>query len=452
MLVSNQRRSDPIHLCAAQLYERRKLAALEVEALVQKLASQDQLDRVYSLIDTLAGVYALPASHPNARKGGLLCLAAAAVGLAATGSGAVQSEEFLRRAVPPILASFTDPDARVRYYALEALYNVAKSARPGILTLFPQVFEALLRVCGDADASVQNAATFTAALIKDCLADSPTFDFDAFLPTLEASLSSPSLRQFSLGFLSLLDSLPAADAALLRALPRLLPGLLDILDDPAPEVRHAADKLLRELATEVHVTPTKTDVGAAAAALAGALSGGNGASAAAAPRLMALHWLSQLVHAAPAELAARLPAVLAATLAAVDSPDLEISRAAAELDAQLLASAELLRRADSGALMETAAEGLGATQEAARLEALRWARALLERDAPAVLRRSPAVLDGVCEALSSASEVIVQETAALLVRHSGRKRGVLNAWTVPHTCAWRQRAQRQLTATPLCAD
>lgn len=120
------------HRCrCTQLYERRKVAALEAEALVQALASRGQLDQVFSLVDTLAQqtYHAPSSSHTHTRKGGLLCLAATAVGLAASGSEAVQTEDFLRRAVPPILASFTDPDARVRYYSLEALYNVVCGAQ-----------------------------------------------------------------------------------------------------------------------------------------------------------------------------------------------------------------------------------------------------------------------------------------------------------------------------------
>lgn len=53
-------------------------------------------------------------------QGALLCLAAATVGLGEP------SEAYLRQIVPPVLASFTDQDSRVRYYACEALYNIAK--------------------------------------------------------------------------------------------------------------------------------------------------------------------------------------------------------------------------------------------------------------------------------------------------------------------------------------
>lgn len=58
-----------------------------------------------------------------ASQGALLCLAAATVGLGEP------SEAHLRQIVPPVLASFTDQDSRVRYYACEALYNIAKVRR-----------------------------------------------------------------------------------------------------------------------------------------------------------------------------------------------------------------------------------------------------------------------------------------------------------------------------------
>lgn len=33
---------------------------------------------------------------------------------------------WIQKIIPPVLKSFTDQDSRVRYYACEALYNIAK--------------------------------------------------------------------------------------------------------------------------------------------------------------------------------------------------------------------------------------------------------------------------------------------------------------------------------------
>lgn len=59
-------------------------------------------------------------SNPNSRKGGLIGLVAIAIGL----GGDVFT--YLPLICPPVLRCFTDQDSRVRYYACESLYNVAK--------------------------------------------------------------------------------------------------------------------------------------------------------------------------------------------------------------------------------------------------------------------------------------------------------------------------------------
>ena len=59
-------------------------------------------------------------------------------------------------------------DSRVRYYACEALYNVAKVARDGFITFFNDVFDALFRLCADSEPNVQNAAQFLDNLVKVC--------------------------------------------------------------------------------------------------------------------------------------------------------------------------------------------------------------------------------------------------------------------------------------------
>lgn len=238
---------------ADKLYEKRKLAALEVEQLVKQLATAGKADAVSSVIDTLVGSYAT-SSASNARKGGLLCLAATAVALAGCPPGTPRPPDLLQRVVPPILASFTDQDARVRYYAIESLWNVAKSTRDSFLAVFPEVFEALFRLCSDADTNVQNAASFLDNLVKDIVAESHDFDVARFVPTLQEYLevSNAFKRQFLLGWLSLLDSLPDVDLA--SHLPALLPGLLGMLSDDNAEIRSACSKLLQEFLLEVQTS------------------------------------------------------------------------------------------------------------------------------------------------------------------------------------------------------
>lgn len=52
----------------------------------------------------------------------------------------------MAKIVPPVLACFTDQDARVRYYACEAMYNIAKVAKGEILVYFNSIFDQLCKV------------------------------------------------------------------------------------------------------------------------------------------------------------------------------------------------------------------------------------------------------------------------------------------------------------------
>lgn len=75
-------------------------------------------------------------------------------------------QEYLGKVVPPVLSSLVDQDARVRYYACEALYNIAKVARDDFMPQFPDTFDALFRLCADNDSAVHQATTFLDNLMK----------------------------------------------------------------------------------------------------------------------------------------------------------------------------------------------------------------------------------------------------------------------------------------------
>lgn len=63
--------------------------------------------------------------------------------------------------MPPVLACFTDQDARVRYYACEAMYNIAKVAKGEILIYFNHIFDALSKVCPIRPSSTFGGLTHT---------------------------------------------------------------------------------------------------------------------------------------------------------------------------------------------------------------------------------------------------------------------------------------------------
>ncbi|CAN1136037.1 Protein VAC14 homolog [Linum perenne] len=68
--------------------------------------------------------------------------------------------------VPLVLHSFSDQDSRVRYYACEALDNIAKVVRGDFIVFFNQIFDALCKLSTDSDANAQSAAHLLDRLVK----------------------------------------------------------------------------------------------------------------------------------------------------------------------------------------------------------------------------------------------------------------------------------------------
>ncbi|KAM7221506.1 ARM repeat-containing protein [Rhypophila decipiens] len=258
-----------------KLYDKRKVGALELERVIRELVATKDFSRVEAILDQLSNDYAYSVHQPHARNGGLIGLAAAAIALG------TELPKHLEIIVPPVLACFTDQDARVRYYACEAMYNIAKVAKGEILVYFNYIFDALCKLGADSELSVKNGAELLDRLIKDIVSESaatyvsvlqqpPEFEGDdkeannddhvepptafslkRFIPLLRERIFAlnPFTRTFLVGWITLLDSIP--DLELVTYLPEFLGGLLRFLSDSNRDVHVATqgclDKFLNEI-------------------------------------------------------------------------------------------------------------------------------------------------------------------------------------------------------------
>lgn len=115
--------------------------------------------QVRKIIDVLTKQF-LQSRDPNKKKGGLIGLAATSIALAKN------SDQFINELIVPILNCLLDSDTRVRYFASESLYNIVKVARGEVLPLFPDLFQALSRLCTDPDAQVKNGSELLDRILK----------------------------------------------------------------------------------------------------------------------------------------------------------------------------------------------------------------------------------------------------------------------------------------------
>ncbi|KAL8930376.1 MAG: hypothetical protein Q9172_000085 [Xanthocarpia lactea] len=249
-----------------------------LERIVREASANGEHDRIARIVHQLCHDYAYAVHQPHARNGGLIGLAAASIAL-----GSEEVAKYLKEIVPPVLACFSDQDARVRYYACESMYNIAKVAKGEILLFFNDVFDALCKLAADAELSVKNGAELLDRLVKDIVSESaatyvsvlhsperisdkdsakasvdstsvevPTaFSLARFIPLLQERIFvlSPFTRTFLVSWVTLLDTIP--DLELVYYLPAFLGGLFKFLSDPNRDVHVATQGALERFLTEV---------------------------------------------------------------------------------------------------------------------------------------------------------------------------------------------------------
>ncbi|XP_031420088.1 protein VAC14 homolog [Clupea harengus] len=232
-----------------KLYEKRKVAALEIEKLVREFVAQNNSTQIRHVIQILASEFAL-SQHPHSRKGGLIGLAACSIALGK------DSGLYLKELIEPVLTCFNDSDSRLRYYACEALYNIVKVARGAVLPHFNVLFDGLSKLAADPDPNVKSGSELLDRLLKDIVTESNKFDLVAFVPLLRERIYSNNqyARQFIISWILVLESVP--DINLIDYLPEILDGLFQILGDSSKEIRRTCEVVLGEFLKEIKKTPS----------------------------------------------------------------------------------------------------------------------------------------------------------------------------------------------------
>ena len=396
--------------------EKRKNAALEIEALIKSLQEAQNFNMIHSVIAILSKDFCT-SMNSNYRKGGL-------VGLAATAIGLMQhnSQNFLTVLLPPILHCFDDPESRVRYYACESLYNVAKVSREAILPYFNQIFEGLTKLFADVDVDVKNGANLLDRLIKDIVTESEEFQVDQFLPLLQNYIrrTNPYIRQLIVGWITLLDSIP--DISMLDYLPDFLDGLFNMLSDSNREIRQAADSALSEFLREV-TDSTVMEFGPIVSILVIQCQSKERLN-----RLTAITWLAELIHHPHSGGDALLPyhsSILGAILWCISDGEKEIRMVAERTNDDLL----LLVR-DTNApfelkpLLDTLINELLEKEDVpTKMASLRWINMLMEKRKNDMNEFTENLLPVLLRTLSDPSDDVVLLDLQVLSRISMAQTG-----------------------------
>ncbi|XP_039779238.1 protein VAC14 homolog isoform X4 [Panicum virgatum] len=378
-----------------KLYEKRKNAALEIEGIVKQLATAGEHEKISAVISLLINdfTYSPQANH---RKGGLIGLAAVTVGLTS------EAAQHLEQIVPPVLSSFLDQDSRVRYYACEALYNIAKVVRGDFIIYFNKIFDALCKLSADSDANVQSAAHLLDRLVKDIVTESDQFSIEEFIPLLRERMNvlNPYVRQFLVGWITVLDSVPDID--MLGFLPDFLDGLFNMLSDSSHEIRQQADAALSEFLQEIKNSPN-VDYGRMAEILVRRAGSTDEFT-----RLTSITWINEFVKLGGEQLVPYYADILGAILPCISDEEEKIRVVARETNEELRAiNADPAEGFDIGAILSIGKRELNSEHEATRIEALHWFSTLLARYRVEFLAYLNDIFDPLLNALSDPSDAVV---------------------------------------------
>eukprot|EP00947_MAST-08B_sp_MAST-8B-sp1_P005184 g5184.t1 len=398
---------DVISRLGDRSYDKRKAAALEIENLVKKLQDSEDHKRIAGLITLLANDF-VRSSNPNHRKGGLIGLAATAIGLLDT------IDRHLNLLLPPVLRCFEDNDSRVRYYACESMYNIAKVARGNVLQNFNEIFDGLCKLQADVNVDVNNGAQLLDRLVKDIVAESESFDVEKFIPLLRKYIDmvNPYIRQLLIGWIQVLDSVPDID--MLDWLPTFLDGLFNMLSDNNPDIRVAAAETLNEFLREIqnNFTQRETDVVDILVRQCGSPQQLN--------RSTALEWLHEFIRLGGEKLVPFYAQVLGGVSGCIADSQEDIRAQAVACNGSLL---ELVKETGSPALavpslLDQLMVRLGDAYVPTRVASLQWISMLLDKARTDMLAHVQRLLPALLKALKDSSDDVVLLTLEVLARIS----------------------------------
>jgi vacuole morphology and inheritance protein 14 len=118
------------------------------------------MTRIVQIIDQLVELFGTPSNALHSRNGGLIGLAAAAIALG------VEISPFMDRFIEPLLRCFSDAESRIRYFACESMYNIAKVSKGEILVYFNPLFDSLSKVSSSRISQSHFLTSFVFALVS----------------------------------------------------------------------------------------------------------------------------------------------------------------------------------------------------------------------------------------------------------------------------------------------
>jgi len=233
---------------AHKRYERRRLAAMEIEKVVRSYVMTEDYPRVRAILLLLSDDY-VRSTNEDARKGGAVALAACAIGLKKANEGRRDVIECRDLILASVVHACQDHSQRVRYYATESLFNVTKVIPSLAVRHFFILFEILRSLYADVDLDVRSGAELLDKKLKEVIVgaiNSGSFSADACVPVFArfVYMRNKATKQLTLTWLQEFSEKLVGDP-ILEFLHLFLGGIFAMIADPNATIRQLALEFLQ---------------------------------------------------------------------------------------------------------------------------------------------------------------------------------------------------------------
>ncbi|OMJ89738.1 hypothetical protein SteCoe_8003 [Stentor coeruleus] len=312
--------------------EKRKQAGYDLQKILLVYTEKGNIQMIQSAIEMFKVDY-IESSLEILKKAGLMAFSAIS-------SIVIVSDEFLSLTpflIYPVISCFRDNDCKIRYSAIETMYNISKSCKIKVLESFDTIFRPMSDLFADNDQNVKKAVEKLDSLLKtlvvECEANTKIFSIHKFMQIIREmvmSSTSHNVQKLLVSWLIVLDSIP--NFSLIGYLSYFFEGVFLMLASKMEPAKKSAFSFLSDIKKEIlHSIYGELDllfVMQTLSKLTGHINEG--------VRIEAITWTSELLDKSDKVLFKIFPIILSSTLQCLADTSPKISEKAANVNIKLL--------------------------------------------------------------------------------------------------------------------
>lgn len=232
-------------------YDKRKQGGHYLQKFLKEYyASKKSFDIIDKSIKYFHEVY-LTSVDDTYRQAGLMAFSAISSTMTSR-----EDPQYIESLVSPVISCCRDNVMKVKYYAVECLYNIVKVSRKNVLFMFNQFFKTIIDLCIGGDKEVKKAAKKLDSLLKtivvECEASEDLFSSQKFILLLKEMSSGSGIayvHRMIVSWLNVLDSIP--DFNLFTFIPNFLENVFLMLKSQDLKLHNETQAFLRDLFVEI---------------------------------------------------------------------------------------------------------------------------------------------------------------------------------------------------------